>query len=88
MVLEMVEEEKEGGARRMLTLEQVLKLVPVGHSTLKRMMAREQFPRPHYISPNKRVWYEDQIERWQRTLPAESVRKKQERRRNKGGRLA
>jgi prophage regulatory protein len=72
----MTEETKQGGARRMLTHEQVLKLVPVGRSTLKRMIKNGDFPGAHYISPNKRVWYEDEIEMWQESLPAKSSRKR------------
>ena len=48
----------------MLTMEQVLRLVPVGKSTLKRMIKNKEFPGPHYISPNKLIWYEDEIELW------------------------
>ena len=43
----------------MLTMEQVLELVPVGKSTLKRMIKNGEFPSAHYISPKKMVWYED-----------------------------
>jgi predicted DNA-binding transcriptional regulator AlpA len=49
----------------MLTMEQVLELVPVEKITLKRMIKNIEFPGPHYIFPNKRVWYEDAIKLWQ-----------------------
>ena len=52
----------------MLTLDRVLQLVPVGRNTLMRMIERKEFPPGHYISPNKRVWYADEIEAWQRAL--------------------
>jgi predicted DNA-binding transcriptional regulator AlpA len=71
-----MDEAKAGGARRMLNLEQVLELVPVGRNTLMRMIDRGDFPHGNYISPNKRVWYEDEVQRWQDSLPAESGRKK------------
>lgn len=74
MVLSM--EETKQGARRMLTMEQVLTLVPVSESTLKRMIKNDGFPGAHYISPKKMVWYEDEIERWQESLPAESRKAK------------
>jgi prophage regulatory protein len=73
-------EEEKIGPRQMLTLDQVLKLVPVGRNTLMRMIERTEFPPGHYISPNKRVWYADEIEAWQRALPSQSGRKKPERR--------
>ena len=57
-------------ARTMLELEEVLKVVPVSKSTLLRMLAEGRFPTGHYISPNRRVWYEDDILRWQDQLNA------------------
>ena len=76
----MDHEEEKAGPRQMLTLDRVLQLVPVGRNTLMRMIERKEFPPGHYISPNKRVWYADEIEAWQRALPAQSGRKKPERR--------
>jgi len=66
------EDDEKRGPRRMLMLDQVLELVPVGRSTLMRMIDRKEFPGGHFISPNKRVWYVDEIEAWQRSLPSES----------------
>ena len=71
---------KKAGARRMLSIEQVLELVPVGKSTLKRMIKDRIFPKAHYMSPKKKVWYEDEIESWQETLPVENVSKRGHRR--------
>jgi prophage regulatory protein len=79
LVQDMVEEQKQAGARRMLTLEQVLKLVPVGRNTLMRMIDRGEFPRGNFISPNKRIWYEDVIQSWQDSLPETSARKRRSR---------
>jgi len=53
------------GARRMLSEKQVLEIVPVGRTTLYRMEKAGRFPRSTYISPNRRIWYEDEITRWQ-----------------------
>jgi prophage regulatory protein len=78
MVLEMDDVKK--GPRRMLNIEEVLKLVPVGKSTLLRMIKRGEFPSGNFISPNRRVWYEDAILLWQGSLPAESRRRRKARR--------
>ena len=51
--------------RRMLSEKQVLEIVPVGRTTLYRMEKAGRFPRSTYISPNRRVWYEDEIVAWQ-----------------------
>lgn len=51
--------------RRMLSEKDVLNIVPVGRTTLFRMEKAGRFPRSTYISPNRRVWFEDQIVAWQ-----------------------
>jgi predicted DNA-binding transcriptional regulator AlpA len=53
------------GPRRMLSEKQVLEIVPVGRSTLWRMEKANRFPRSTYISPNRRIWFEDEIVAWQ-----------------------
>ncbi len=66
--------ETEGGApdksrpRRMLSEKQVLEIVPVGRTTLYRMEKAGKFPRSTYISPNRRVWFEDEIVSWQNAV--------------------
>jgi prophage regulatory protein len=54
-----------GAPRRMLSEKQVLQIIPVGRTTLYRMEKAGRFPRSTYISPNRRIWYEDQIIAWQ-----------------------
>lgn len=53
------------GPRRMLNQEQVLQIVPVSPVTLWRMEKAGRFPKSTYISPNRRVWFADEIIRWQ-----------------------
>ncbi|UQR67632.1 AlpA family transcriptional regulator [Bradyrhizobium sp. C-145] len=47
--------------RRMLNEKQVLEIIPVGRTTLYRMEKSGRFPKATYISPNRRVWFEDEI---------------------------
>ncbi|MFK4530135.1 prophage regulatory protein [Bradyrhizobium japonicum] len=54
--------------RRMLNEAQVLEIVPVGRTTLYRMEKAGRFPKCRYISPNRRVWYEDEIVAWQNAV--------------------
>src|SRR5262245_47967334 len=54
--------------RRMLSEKQVLEIVPVGRTTLYRMEKAGHFPRSTYISPNRRVWFEDEITSWQNAV--------------------
>ena len=54
--------------RVMLNEKQVLEIVPVGRTTLYRMEKVGRFPRSTYISPNRRVWFEDEIIAWQNAV--------------------
>jgi prophage regulatory protein len=54
--------------RRMLSLEQVLEIVPVSRATLFRMEKKGTFPKGTYISPNRRIWYEDEVVSWQNSV--------------------
>ncbi|WP_128933576.1 helix-turn-helix transcriptional regulator [Bradyrhizobium zhanjiangense] len=54
--------------RRMLNEAQVLEIVPVSRTTLYRMEKAGRFPKCTYISPNRRVWYEDEIVAWQNAV--------------------
>jgi predicted DNA-binding transcriptional regulator AlpA len=54
--------------RVMLSEAQVLKIVPVSRTTLYRMEKAGRFPKGTYISPNRRVWFEDEIVAWQNAV--------------------
>ena len=58
----------KSGPRRMLSERQVLEIVPVGRTTLYRMEKAGRFPKSTYISPNRRVWFEDEIIAWQNAV--------------------
>ena len=58
----------KSGPRRMLNETQVLAIVPVSRTTLFRMEKAGRFPRSTYISPNRRVWFEDEIIAWQNAV--------------------
>ena len=51
--------------RRMLNETQVLEIIPVSRTTLYRMERDGKFPKSTYISPNRKVWFEDTIIAWQ-----------------------
>lgn len=54
--------------RKMLSEEQVLDTVPLSRSTLWRMERAGKFPKSTYISPNRRVWFEDEVIAWQNSV--------------------
>jgi prophage regulatory protein len=56
------------GPRVMLNIEQVLAIVPVSPVTLWRMEKKGSFPKGTYISPNRKVWFEDEVTRWQHEI--------------------
>jgi prophage regulatory protein len=58
----------KSGPRRMLNEKQVLEIVPVSRTTLYRMEQTGRFPKSTYISPNRRVWFEDEIIAWQNAV--------------------
>jgi predicted DNA-binding transcriptional regulator AlpA len=51
--------------RRMLNQAQVLEIVPISPVTLWRLERAGRFPRGTFISPNKKVWFEDEVVAWQ-----------------------
>jgi predicted DNA-binding transcriptional regulator AlpA len=52
----------------MLNEAQVLAIVPVSKTTLFRMAKSGRFPKGTYISPNRKVWFEDEISAWQNAV--------------------
>jgi predicted DNA-binding transcriptional regulator AlpA len=61
-------EPRSNEPRQMLIEPQVLNIVPVGRTTLYNMIKAGRFPRGTYVSPNRRVWFADQITAWQNAL--------------------
>ena len=60
-----IAELEQAGLRKMLGEAQVLKIVPVSSVTLWRMVKRGEFPPPTFITPNKKVWFLDEVVQWQ-----------------------
>ncbi|MET3992144.1 hypothetical protein BjapCC829_36490 [Bradyrhizobium barranii] len=58
----------KAGLRVMLSEAQVLAVVPVSPVTLWRMERDGRFPRGTFISPNKKIWWADEIAAWQREV--------------------
>jgi prophage regulatory protein len=59
---------EKSGPRRMLNEAQVLELIPISRTTLFRLGKSGRFPQGTYISPNRRVWFEDEIIAWQNAV--------------------
>ncbi|MBR0778730.1 AlpA family phage regulatory protein [Bradyrhizobium diazoefficiens] len=72
------------GPRRMLNEQQVLDLIPISRATLYRMIKDKKFPGGTFISPHRRVWYEDEIIAWQEAVDGFNLRGKHRRQRKPG----
>jgi predicted DNA-binding transcriptional regulator AlpA len=68
MIVVQRQRTNEAGPRRMLNEARVLEIIPISRTTLYRMEKVGRFPKCTYISPNRRVWYEDEIVAWQNTV--------------------
>ncbi len=60
--------------RNMLTIEQVLRIIPVSRTTLQVMENQGRFPKGYFISGNRKVWFADEIAAWQNSLPEVAVK--------------
>jgi prophage regulatory protein len=60
--------DRSSGPRHMLNEKQVLAIIPVSRTTLFRMEKAGRFPRSTYISPNRRIWFADEIIAWQNAV--------------------
>ena len=68
MIVVQRQQTNEAGPRRMLNEARVLEIIPISRTTLYRMEKTGRFPKSTYISPNRHVWYEDEIVAWQHAV--------------------
>jgi prophage regulatory protein len=61
--------------RVMLNEDQVLALIPISRTTLFRLERDGKFPRSTYVSPNRRVWFADQVAAWQEAVDERDPRR-------------
>lgn len=59
--------------RRMLSMKQVLQIIPVSRTTLHRMVDEGRFPQSHTISDTRVAWFEDEVIQWQADLIKEDA---------------
>jgi prophage regulatory protein len=51
--------------RPMLSIKQVLALIPFSRATLYREMEAGRFPAAHEIAPRRIAWFKDEVGVWQ-----------------------
>jgi prophage regulatory protein len=54
--------------REMLTMEQVLAMIPFDRVYLFRLEKERLFPKAHFVTPKKRLWFKDEVIQWQHDL--------------------
>jgi prophage regulatory protein len=54
-----------GEIRPMLSIKQVLALIPFSRATLYREMEAGRFPAAHEIAPRRIAWFKDEAASWQ-----------------------
>jgi prophage regulatory protein len=54
-----------GEVRPMLSIKQVLALIPFSRATLYRKMEAGRFPAAHEIAPRRIAWFKDEVASWQ-----------------------
>lgn len=54
--------------REMLTLNQVLGMIPFDRTFLFRLESDHLFPQGHFVSARKKLWFRDEVAKWQRDL--------------------
>jgi len=57
----------------MITVKQVLEIVPVSKASLRRWARTGEFPKPHKLGENRIMWYRDEIEAWQKALTNDPI---------------
>ncbi len=56
------------GLRRMINEQEILALIGISSVTLWRLLKQNRFPKPSYVSANRRVRFVDQVIAWQQEV--------------------
>ena len=72
----MTDETKtETGLRKMISMKEVLKLIPISRSTIERKIKDKTFPESYPIAPMRVGFFLDEVLQWQKDLQAWSAEK-------------
>jgi len=64
----MTSEPEKEAVREMLITSQVLGMIPIDRSALFRLESEGLFPQGHFVTPRKKLWFRDEVVKWQRDL--------------------
>lgn len=65
--------EIETTTEKLLRLNQILEIVPLGRSTLWKMVAEDRFPHPVKLSERCTAWRESEIQQWMKDLSSNGI---------------
>jgi predicted DNA-binding transcriptional regulator AlpA len=51
--------------RKMISEARLLEIIPLSSVTIWRMIKRDEFPSPSFVTANRKLWFEDEVVRWQ-----------------------
>lgn len=59
---------EEDRVREMLSAREVLLMIPIDRASLFRLEDEGLFPPGHWVSRRKKLWFRDEVVKWQRDL--------------------
>ena len=68
MIDEAAQDRSGGDIRPMLSMKQVLTLVPFSRATLYREIEAGRFPKANEIAPRRIAWFVDEVKAWQAAI--------------------
>ena len=54
--------------REMIPSKEVLAMIPINRHMLIRLEKDGLFPQGHFVSPHNKLWFRDEVIKWQRDL--------------------
>ena len=66
--MNMSGEAESDRVREMLSAREVLLMIPIDRASLFRLESDGLFPQGHWVSARKKLWFRDEVIKWQRDL--------------------
>jgi predicted DNA-binding transcriptional regulator AlpA len=73
MTAETVKQDNFPEVRQMISMQEVLKRIPISRSTIERKSKAGTFPKYHPIAPMRVGFFLDEIVEWQRKLAEQAA---------------
>jgi predicted DNA-binding transcriptional regulator AlpA len=70
---EPVQQDNTEGLRQMISISQVMKIIPLSRSTIERKVKDGTFPKSYPIAPMRVGFFLDEVIEWQKKLTDEAA---------------